>query len=308
MARGLGKLFRQIGNLGQDIGSGVIDYLSPRDERRAANQAAEAQRQATEQAQQLTEQRFQEAEQFQQPYLQAGQQTFFDVLQGLKSGQFNAPEPPRVQDFAALTQRYMQRDPGADFRMREAQRAIESSAAARGTRLGSGVLEAMNQRIQDLASQEYGAQYGRAAQAAGSQIQQQQNRYDQIRDNLNQYFQRLQGFASMGPQTAMNLANQRIGLAGQQAGFTQDIGNISAANIAAKQEAKNAAMSNIANIAGTGLGYALGASTGSPQLAAMGGQMGRAMTPQPYQPAQTPENYTNDQLSNMWRLGYPGAQ
>jgi hypothetical protein len=57
-------------------------------------------------------------------------------------------------------------DPGVQFRLDRAQRALEASQAARGGALSGSALRALQEQGQDLASQEYGAAWQRASQQA----------------------------------------------------------------------------------------------------------------------------------------------
>jgi hypothetical protein len=57
-------------------------------------------------------------------------------------------------------------DPGVAFRQDQERRALEGSAAARGDLLSGGNLKALQSRSQDLASQEYGQAWNRAASQA----------------------------------------------------------------------------------------------------------------------------------------------
>ena len=69
-------------------------------------------------------------------------------------GDFKSPgdfQAPNVTD-----------DPGFKFRMAEGQKALERSAAAKGTLLTGGTLKDLGQYSQGLASQEYANAYGRA--------------------------------------------------------------------------------------------------------------------------------------------------
>lgn len=58
-------------------------------------------------------------------------------------------------------------DPGYKFRLDEAARAVQASAAARGGALGGGALKALVQRSQDVASSEFGAASERFRQQQG---------------------------------------------------------------------------------------------------------------------------------------------
>lgn len=56
----------------------------------------------------------------------------------------------------------MSKDPGVAFRMSEAQKAMQNSAASKGTLFSGGFAKALNNRTQDYASQEYGSAFQRA--------------------------------------------------------------------------------------------------------------------------------------------------
>ena len=64
-------------------------------------------------------------------------------------------------------------DPGYQFRIDEAKKAYQTSAAAHGGVLGGGTLRALNQRVQDVASSEFGAAHDRFRQ-------QQQDRFSRL--------------------------------------------------------------------------------------------------------------------------------
>lgn len=66
-------------------------------------------------------------------------------------GDFTAPDPSKVAD-----------DPYYQFRAKEGQKALERSAAARGTLLSGGTLKALEGYSQGLASEEAGKSFDRA--------------------------------------------------------------------------------------------------------------------------------------------------
>lgn len=85
-----------------------------------------------------------------------------------------------------------QADPGYDFRMKEAMKALETSASARG-KLGSGAtMKALLERSQDLASGEY------------------QNAYNRFTNDQSNRFNRLASMAGIG-----QTATSQLGQAGQ---------------------------------------------------------------------------------------------
>jgi hypothetical protein len=60
--------------------------------------------------------------------------------------------------------KFSQDDPSYQFRLKEGQRALENSAAARGTLLSGATAKALQNYGQEAASQEYGNAFGRALQ------------------------------------------------------------------------------------------------------------------------------------------------
>lgn len=85
--------------------------------------------------------------------------------------------------FAAPTAQQMQQDPGYQFRLQEGQRALDMSAAARGTLRGGAQLKALQGYGQQLGSQEYQNAYNRAKDTYGLA-------YDAARDTYNRQTQR----------------------------------------------------------------------------------------------------------------------
>jgi hypothetical protein len=71
------------------------------------------------------------------------------------------PEAYKYKDFDPSSVD-MSKDPGVAFRMSEAQKAMQNSAASRGTLFSGGFAKALNDRTQDYASQEYNNAFSRA--------------------------------------------------------------------------------------------------------------------------------------------------
>jgi hypothetical protein len=128
-----------------------------------------------------------------QPYIGAGAES----AQSLR--EFMAPGGVGQRAFTAADMAAY--DPGYQFRLDEAAKAVQSSAAARGGALGGGALKALQQRSQDVASSEFGA-------ASDRFRQQQQDR-----------FARLFGTAQLGGQYAGQAGQNLLtaGAAGQRA-------------------------------------------------------------------------------------------
>lgn len=172
------------------------------------------------------------------PFLQAG-------TQGVQSlAQFMAPGGMGMQNFTAQDMQTL--DPGYQFRIDQANKALQTSAAARGGALGGGTLRALDTLSQQNASAEMQNAFARFTT-------QQQNRFQ----NLSQ----LAGMGmAAGGQTGANLMNAAQVGGGWNIGAQQQAGgwNVGAAN----QMAQNALATNqaIANLI-TGAGAARAAGT-----------------------------------------------
>ena len=86
----------------------------------------------------------------QQPYLAAGRQALARLSQGLDvGGQFSSPFT------------FGQNDPSYQWRLKQGQRAMDASAAARGDLFTGGHLKALQNYGQEAASQEYNNEFNR---------------------------------------------------------------------------------------------------------------------------------------------------
>ena len=116
-------------------------------------------------------------------------------------------------------------DPGYAFRMAEGQKALERSAAARGSLLGGGQLKALTRYGQDMGSQEYG------------------NAYNRYMNNRASKFNQLSSVAGLGQTSAgqvSNMGTQTAGMVGQN---TIGAGNAQAAGTAGNANAWGNALS-----------------------------------------------------------------
>jgi hypothetical protein len=109
-------------------------------------------------------------------------------------------------------------DPGVQFRQEEARKALEASAAARGGLLSGSTLAALQRQGQDLASQEYGNAWQRAAQQA-----QMREQWAQTASQLG--FGQAQAEAAFREQLAQQAGaqNWQQALQGQQTAFQQGL-------------------------------------------------------------------------------------
>ena len=154
-----------------------------------AKQAAKGQANAAKQANQLAASEYEQNRLDQAPWREAGGAAVnrLSTLLGL-SGQ-------GTEGYGALNQQFnydQNTDPGTQFRIAMANKALERSAAAKGNLMSGGTLKALAGYNQDMASQEY------------------QNAYGRWKANQDTTYNRLAGIAGLG-QTSV----QATGQAGQ---------------------------------------------------------------------------------------------
>ena len=179
------------------LGGALINSSATRD---AAAQQAEAARYAAEIQQQIYNQQRQD----QTPWREAGMR----ALTGMENADFS-------RDFQA---RDFKADPGYAFRLAEAQKAMERSAAAKGSLQSGGFMKGLTRYSQDAASQEYGNAY---------------NRFNADRDRRFGRLSQLAGFGTnanqMNAQAGQNYANQ-VGNIGMNNANAQGAAGIAQAN------------------------------------------------------------------------------
>lgn len=117
-------------------------------------------------------------------------------------GTFTAPNPSQVLS-----------DPAAQFRIDQANKGANRSAAAHGTLLSGGFQQALAKLNQGLASEEYDKIFGRSLTA-----------YNTNRDTNQQNFG--QSLASYGAGTGATLDSARLGLQGAEAGYDRQYGSL----------------------------------------------------------------------------------
>jgi len=93
---------------------------------------------------------------------------------GFSAGTFTQLAPQSIQpftaQFSAPTMQQAEQSPGFQFRLGEGLKALQRSAAARGTLLTGGTLKSLTDYAQGSASQEYDKVYGRAMGEYGQQF------------------------------------------------------------------------------------------------------------------------------------------
>lgn len=183
---------------GAVVGSAVIGgYMSNKAagaQADAANNATAAQTESTrlqlEQQQKMYDQNVARM----QPFVEAGQGSLAQLKAGLaQGGQFQQTFKP-----SDLTT-----DPSYQWRLQQGQRALQSSAAARGTLMTGQGLADINNYAQGAASQEY------------------QSAYDRFMNNQNTLFNRLQTMAGSSQNAAGGLGALGSQVASGMAGTLQ---------------------------------------------------------------------------------------
>lgn len=184
------------------VGSAVVGAYSASEaadsQAQAAGDASAAQLQAQRESNELQKEMYDQNRADMQPWREAGMGQLSQLTAGLKpGGQFNRNFG--MADFQA--------DPGYAFRQAEGQKAIDNSAASRGSALSGATLKALTRFGQDTASSEY------------------QNSYNRWNNDVSNRFNRISGVAGTGQQ-----ATQQIGAYGQSTAGNIAQGNMNTAN------------------------------------------------------------------------------
>lgn len=193
--------------VGKAIGSVVGGITGAKQAAKGAEKAADAQIDAAREANQLTREMFEQNRSDMEPWRQAGIGTLNQLVTGLNpGGTFNRNFT--LADFNA--------DPGYVFRQAEGQKAINNSAAARGSTLSGATLKALTRFGQDTAANEY------------------QNAYNRWNNDISNRYNRLAGIAGTGQQAVQNVGNQGAQAAQNMGQNTIGAGNARASGYIAK--------------------------------------------------------------------------
>jgi len=215
---------------------------------KSASKAADAQKDAANTASQTQLEIFNKQAALQEPWRQAGMGSLSQLTAGTAvGGDFNtdfATPAPASRDFTMVD---FNADPGYAFRMQEGQRALESSAAARGGLLSGGTGKALADYGQQAGSQEYGAAYDRFNNFENRKRQDYGDAYNRFNADRDRRFNRLAGIAGIG-QTATRDVSNAAGNAGNNIADNQmAVGNANSANYIAQGNAANQAIGTIGN-------------------------------------------------------------
>lgn len=184
--------------VGSAVVGGVMANKAANKQAAAAGDASAAQLQAQRETNEMQWDMYEQNRKDQEPWRKAGEVALGQLSTGLKTGgEFNRNFT--LKDFQA--------DPGYAFRQSEGQKAIDNSAAARGSSLSGATLKALTRYGQDTASAEY------------------QNSYSRWNSDTSNRFNRIAGVAGVGQQ-----AVNQIGAYGQQTASNVAQGNMNTAN------------------------------------------------------------------------------
>lgn len=264
-----------VGNAWNDVTGKTAARDAARGQATAAGQATDLQRGAYEKNLELNK-----------PWYDAGVSALSDLAGGVKSGAFEAPDEqfnealPQEQYQAPSFNFDFKADPGYQFRLDQASKATERSAAARGGLFSGATLSDLASQSGQMASEEYGNAYNRARQGFESDRDQSYGAYrDKVgdsmqnrnfnygvfsdkqsrkRDDLNNRFNRLSSLAGLG-EAATSRQGSAATAFGQQAGDNLiGAANAKAAGRVGGYNAQRDFVMGLGNLGMKGLGMALG--------------------------------------------------
>lgn len=187
--------------------------------RRAANIGADATRYGVD----ATQRMFDRSVELQEPWRQAGIGALGQLTAGTGAGgDFNR----------SFTMADFQADPGMAFRMQQGQRALESSAAARGGLLSGGTGKNLVEYGQNFGSQEYG------------------NAYNRFNADMDRRFNRLSSIAGLGQTATRDVTNQGTQVAGSISDLYTQGANARAGGVIGQANAISRGIGGVANYFG----------------------------------------------------------
>lgn len=196
----------------------------------ADSRALERQTAAMEEANKLQREMYEENVQRLSPYAEAGGKGFSQLVDMTNNYQdFRNADGPFKGHSGVFTMADFRKDPAYEFRMREGQKAIDRSAAARGMRHSGATLKSLARFGQDLGSQEYDKAYNRFNQDYGNAYnrfnQEQGNRFNRVGNIANIGLSANQSMNSAGTNFGNQMAQNAISLGNAQANYEMNKGN-----------------------------------------------------------------------------------
>jgi hypothetical protein len=169
------------------------------------------------------------------------QQPQYQQVANKNGGQLNNPFDTYLKSKGLAGGQFDTNNPAYQFQLKQGQRALDASAAARGMGYSGAQMQASQKFGQGLASQEYDKQYNRANQEFGDYF----NRVAGLSQGGQQAATTLGGqgnqYAQNAGSTYANLSNAQTGILGQQA-------NARASGYAANANAVSNTLGNLTNL------------------------------------------------------------
>jgi hypothetical protein len=150
---------------------------------------------------------------------------------------------PWTTPFSAPNDVTQQNDPGWQFRMKEGLKAVERSAAAKGTLLSGGTLKDMNRWAQDYASNEYDKIYNRS-------LGEYQQAYSIYNNNAANQFGRLFNVMGAGQNAAAQTGQFGTSYGANAGNALMNAGNSLASGQQGSANAWAGGINNAGNVAG----------------------------------------------------------
>lgn len=214
--------------VGSAVVGGVMSNKAANKQAAAAGDASAAQLQAQRETNEMQWDMYEQNRKDQEPWRKAGEVALGQLGTGLKAGgEFNRNFT--LKDFQA--------DPGYAFRQSEGQKAIDNSAAARGSSLSGATLKALTRYGQDTASAEYQNSYNRWNNDVS-------NRFNRISGVAGTGQQAVNQIGAYGQQTASNIAQGNMNTANNVASNTIQAGNARASGYVGTANAINSGLNN----------------------------------------------------------------
>lgn len=214
--------------VGSAVVGGVMANKASKTQAAATGDASAAQLQAQRETNEMQWDMYEQNRKDQEPWRKAGEAALGQLGTGLKTGgEFNRNF--QLSDFQA--------DPGYAFRQSEGQKAINNSAAARGSSLSGATLKALTKYGQDFASNEFNNAYNRWNNDTS-------NRFNRIAGVAGVGQQAVNQVGAYGQQTASNIAQGNMNTANNVASNTIQAGNARASGYVGTANAINGGINN----------------------------------------------------------------
>lgn len=209
----------------------------------ATEDATNAQVGEANQALDFQKQVYGQQQQNEAPFLQAGQQSIGQIIQGLQNGTFGPNSIAAPAAFKAPTLADAQQTPGYQFQLQQGLQAIDQGAAARGG-LNSGATQQSEQQYgSNLANSTYGNIFNQALSTYNAGL----SDYQAKLAGQSQAFNQLAAPAGIGQTAAQGINQVGTAAATNTSGLLTGIGNAQAAGSVGVANAVNSGISGATN-------------------------------------------------------------